>query len=175
MATDLKDRLEWFAVRVKPRHEKSVATQLTHKGYEDFLPLHWRILRRPHRSGKTELPLFPGYLFCRFDRTIRMPILTTPGVIHIVGVGREPLPVDENEIAALQQTVRSGLEMQPWPFLKIGQRVTIENGPLRGISGILLKSPRSSRLILSVTLMQRAVKVDIGDTLVSPDPNGRLS
>src|SRR5689334_3168679 len=67
----------WYAVRTKPRHEKMAAMMLDHKGYENFLPLYRP--RRALRDRDVRVPLFPGYLFCHFNESLRLPILTTPG------------------------------------------------------------------------------------------------
>src|SRR5438309_1885473 len=85
----------WFAIHIRGRYEKSTAAILHDKGYEWFLPLYKCRRRWSDRSKELELPLFPGYLFCRFDLNDRLPILTTPGVLQIVGIGKTPIPVDE--------------------------------------------------------------------------------
>src|SRR5437879_5370408 len=113
------------------------------------------------RIKEIELPLFPGYLFCRFDQKNRFPIVVTPGVLQVVGVGKIPVPVADVEIAALQTAVQSGLPRQPWPFLQIGQRVRVEYGSLCGLEGILLTFKGRHRLVLSVTLLQRSVAVEV--------------
>jgi len=145
-----------------------VAKQLRHKGYEIFLPLYECRRRWSDRIKELELPLFPGYVFCRFNPLVRLPILMTPGVIQVVGVGKSPIPVDDADIADIQTAVRSGLPRQPWPFLQIGQRVRVERGPLCGLEGILLNIKGRDRLILSVTLLQRSVAVEVEDSWVSP-------
>jgi transcription antitermination factor NusG len=81
----------------------------------------------PH---EVHLPLFPGYLFCRLDMNRRLPVLITPGVMHIVGIGKAPHPVEENEIRALQAIVLLGLQTEPRSYLNIGEKVRIEVGPL---------------------------------------------
>ncbi len=132
------DSFPWFALQIRSRYEKIAATLLCSKGYELFLPAYKSRRRWSDRIKELEVPLFPGYLFCRFDPLDRLPILVTPGVIQVVGTGKSPVPVDDAEIAALQTAVQSGLPRQPWPFLQIGQRVRVECGPLCGLEGILL-------------------------------------
>ena len=160
----------WFALQTRSRYEDFVATQLHNKGYETFLPLYKCRRRWSDRIKELELPLFPGYLFCRLNPLDRLPILVTPGVIQVVGIGKNPIPVDDTEIAALQTAVQSGLPRQPWPFLQIGQRVKVEWGPLRGLEGILLDFKGRHRLVLSVTLLQRSVAVEVDAAGVSPIP-----
>jgi len=158
----------WYALRIRSRHEKVIAATLFDKGYEVFLPLHSCKPRWSDRIKEIELPLFPGYLFCRFDMQKRLPVLVTPGIIHIVGIGNQAMPIADDEIAAIQAIVVSRLEATPWPYLQIGQSVRIEQGPLLGLEGILLGLKKPYRLIVSVTLLQRSVAVEIDHDWVSP-------
>jgi transcription antitermination factor NusG len=114
-----------------------------------------------------ELPVFAGYVFCQFDPLRRLPIITTPGVLHIVGLGKTPLPVENSEIQALQHITRAGLALQACDYLKVGNRVRIEEGPLKGVEGILIDKRNSRRLVVSVTLLKRSVAVEVGCESVS--------
>jgi transcription antitermination factor NusG len=165
--TDM-EHTQWFALQVRSQHEKAVASTLRDKGYEEFLPVCQIKRRWSDRMKRIEVPLFPGYVFCRFDVEKRLAILVTSGVRFIVGVAKIPTPIDNSEILALQSIVKSGLPAEPWPFLKIGQRVRIEQGSLEGIEGILLTPKSSSRLVVSVTLLQRSVAVEIDREWVTP-------
>jgi transcription antitermination factor NusG len=161
-------RLPWFALQVRTRHEMAVAEHIRGVGFELFLPLnkcrkHWS-----DRVKEVESPLFPGYLFCRCDPQNRLPILKIPGVIQIVGNNRQPIPVDEAEISAIQTLVTSGIPNQPWPFLEVGERVRFEAGPLRGLEGVLVELRGSRQLILSVTLLQRSIAVEMDAAAVRP-------
>jgi transcription antitermination factor NusG len=158
----------WYALRVKSRHENSVASHLQARGFESLLPLYKCRRRWSDRFKEMELPLFPGYVFCRFNPQNRLPILTVPGIVHVVGVGKTPLPVDEAEMAAILTTVKSGLPSQPWPFLRVGNKVRIEYGPLSGVEGVLLGFRGHHRLILSVTLLQRSVAVQVDEAWITP-------
>ncbi len=158
----------WYALRVRSRYEHTVATHLHGRGYESLLPLYKCRRRWSDRFKEIELPLFPGYVFCQFDSLNRLPILSIPGVVHVVGFGKTPVPIDESEITAIQAAVKSGLPSLPWPFLEIGHRVRIEHGPLCGLQGILLGFRGHQRLVLSVTLLQRSVAVQIDEAWVQP-------
>jgi transcription antitermination factor NusG len=153
---------KWFALSVTARHEKVVSQLLRNKGFETFLPV---CARRHHYQGrlrKFEVPLFAGYVFCRHDLLTRLPVVTTPGVRRIVGAGRVPIPVDNDEIGSLQRAVEAGVPMSPHPFWQSGQTARITSGPLAGIEGIVVRETHSMRLVLSVTLLQRSVLLDIG-------------
>jgi transcription antitermination factor NusG len=163
-----KNHHPWFAVQTRSRHEHVVTAQLQGKGYEPFLPLCKSRRRWSDRVKEIELPLFPGYLFCRFDPSDRLPILIIPGVVQIVGVGKKPVAIDEKEISGIQTVVQSGLPRQAWSFEQIGQRARVEYGPLSGLEGTLVNVKGRHRLILSITLLQRSVAVEIDESWVSP-------
>ncbi len=157
---------QWYAVQVRSRQEAYVAQQIDGKGYECFLPSSKRRKVWSDRIRETEEPIFPGYLFCRFDPMYRLGILTTPNVIQIVGNNRKPVPVDESEITALQVLVASGLANQSCNYLEVGDRVRIESGPLRGLAGIMVDTRNSRRLVISVSLLQRSIAVEIDSAVV---------
>jgi transcription antitermination factor NusG len=159
---------QWFALRTTSGKERGVLVLLQHKGYEGFLPVY-RVRRKwSDRIKEVELPLFPGYLFCRFPVAKRLPVLITPGVQTIVGYGPAPTPVQDEEIEALQKTVSAGIPAAPYPYLAEGQRVEIREGSLAGIRGILLHYKNTWRIVLSVTLLHRSVAVEIDRALVKP-------
>ena len=151
----------WYGIRTKSNCENVAATVLEAKGYESYLP-SYRVRRRwSDRTVETTLPLFPGYVFCRFDAHHRLPVVTTPGVASIVGFGNEPAPIAEAEIHAVQLILQSGLAAEPAPFLREGQRVRIKHGALTGVEGILLKKKTEWRMVVSVTMLQRSISVEV--------------
>ena len=160
--------LSWFALNTKFRYENYVAKQLSAKGYEILLPLYRCRRRWSDRMKNVDLPLFPGYLFCRFDANDRLPILTTPGMIQVVGFGRTPVAVEDSEIIAIQRAISSDLTREPWPYLQVGEKVRVECGALRGVEGILLSVKGGHRLVLSVKLLQRSVAVEMNSAWVAP-------
>jgi transcription antitermination factor NusG len=165
----------WFALHVRPRFEKFSANHLSEKGYEVFLPTYVSKRKWSDRVKTISLPLFPSYIFCRFDIQSRLPILIAPGVKSIVGVGKLPTPVDESEIAAVRHVMESTLPSQPWPYLSVGETVRVEKGPLKGVSGIVVRVKGVERLIVSVSLLMRSVCVEIDRSSVTPlEPTTKL-
>lgn len=160
----------WFALRVKPNYEKPVSATLRGKGLEEFLPLHRSRRQWSDRVKVIDMPLFPGYLFCRLNMENRMPLFTTPGFLYIVGIGKIPHPVDDSEIAAIQSVMRSGLATTPWPTLIVGQKVRLQQGPLRGLAGIVTKAANRHRVYVSVTLLQRSISVEVNPDWVEVIP-----
>ncbi|HUP04940.1 MAG TPA: UpxY family transcription antiterminator [Bryobacteraceae bacterium] len=165
--------LAWYAVRVRSNFEWAVSTALTNKDYEAFLPTYRTRRRWSDRVKEIEAPLFRGYTFCRFDAAQRLPILTTPGVVSIVGSATGPIPVDEWEIASVRGMVASGAVIGPWPFLREGQYVAVEHGPLSGVEGIIVSFKGQYRLVVSVSLLQRSVAVEIDRNWVRPTSDHR--
>jgi len=163
-----RQNLSWAALQVRPRAEKSVSSALAFKRIEVFLPLYTTRRRWSDRVKELELPLFDGYVFCRLNLDYRMPALIIPNVIQFVGLGKLPVAIEDGEITALKAVVKSGLPSVPWPFLKIGQRVRVEHGPLRDLEGILLETKGSRRLVLSISLLQRSVAVEVDRDSVRP-------
>jgi transcription antitermination factor NusG len=164
----------WFALRVKSRSEKIVSTIARNKGFEEFLPLYQTRRRWSDRFKSVDVPLFPGYVFCRLNPEFRLPLLTIPGVLSFVGIGKVPVPIDDAEMAAIQTAIGSGLLAEPYPFLEVGQRVRIAEGPLTGIEGLLVEVRKQQRLAVSVSLLKRSVAVEIDRHWVRPlDAGGR--
>ncbi len=158
----------WYALRVQSGREKFVASFLRSKGYTEFLPLYRAKCRWSDRHKEVERVLFPGYLFCRFDPQDRLPIITTPYVISIVGAGKTPIPIEEAEVEAISVVALSGLETEPWPFVGAGDRVLLTDGPLSGLEGILVEVKKRCRLVVSVTLLQRSVAVELDGNWIAP-------
>ena len=159
----------WFALQVRSSTESLVATCLTHKGYEVFLPTYRTRRAWSDRIKVVDRPLFPSYVFCRFQPAIRAaPVVTTPGVIRIVGCGSSPARIDDAEIDAVRHIATSRLSSGPWPFLSAGARVRIHSGPLAGIDGIVIDLKSEKRLVVSVSLLQRSISVAIDTAWVLP-------
>jgi len=159
---------QWYALHVRPRFEKHVQTHLEEKGYQVFYPTYTSTRQWSDRVKTLAFPLFPGYVFCRFNVHARLPILITPGVNQVVGSGKTPITVDEAELAAIRRVMESGLAAQPWPYLKVGESVQIENGPLEGLTGIVTRIKSSDRLVVSVSLLMRSVAVELDSHWIKP-------
>lgn len=155
------DNLAWFALQARPRLEKAIARLLCEKGFEPYLPLYNRRRQWRHSTTTLETPLFPGYLFCRLDPDKRMPVLTTPGVLGVLGIGRVPMPIPDAELEDIRRVVQSGLYVEPFPHVTEGQRVRIANGPLSGTEGIVIDASKPRRITVSINLLQRSVAATI--------------
>ena len=159
---------DWFALTVKPRHEKLASQHLRARGLEEFLPLYHARRKWSDRTQVVDLPLFPGYLFCRFPTQAWLQVLSTPGVQTVVGFGRRPAPVSDGEVSAIQSMLASGLPVIPWEFVRAGDRVEIKGGPLTGMQGLAVREKGIDRLVVNVDLLQRAVAVEIDREMLAP-------
>jgi transcription antitermination factor NusG len=157
----------WYALKVRPHHEKAVARILRANDFEEFLPTYRSRRTWSDRNTDLDLPLFAGYVFCHFAYEDRVPVLRTPGVVSIVKFGSNPAPIADQEIQAIRLMLASGLRVSPWPYLREGTRIQIERGPLRGLHGVLLRTKDCWRVVVGVAMLQRSVGVEIDRELIS--------
>lgn len=162
-------QVRWYAVYTKSRHEKRIKEQLDRRSIESFLPLYEAVHRWKDRRVTVSLPVFPGYLFVRISLPEhRLPVVAVPGVVSLVGALGGPTPIADQEIEILQVCSTRGHKMVPHPYLAVGGRVRVHNGPLSDLEGILLRRRGKSRLILSVKLIARSVAVEVDVADVAP-------
>lgn len=163
------DALKWFALTVRHQHERRTGQALASQGWETLVPLYRSRRQWSDRVKDVELPLFAGYVLCRFPLVQRAHIEDTPGVARIVAFGGAPAPLADQEIAAIRQLLGTRLALSPWPFLRAGDRVRVERGPLKGTAGLLLRVKDSFRLVVGVELLQRSIAVEVDPDMVVPE------
>ncbi|MDZ7640334.1 MAG: UpxY family transcription antiterminator [Bryobacterales bacterium] len=151
----------WYAVRTRSRHEAVASTFLKASGFEEFLPTYSSRRQWSDRVKVVSLPLFSGYLFCRFDPRSANRVLAAPGVVKIVGFGGQLQAVPEAEIEAIRLLMQTGLSASPCPYLREGDAVRVRRGPLKGLDGHLLKVKNQFQFVLSLHLLQRSICVEL--------------
>ena len=154
---------DWYAFRVRPRHEKAVSTSLRSKCFNEFLPLLRVRSRWADRVTVVERPLFPGYIFCEVERHHVSAVRSTQGVFDVVRAGSSPLPARRDEVESLLNAVRHELPMEPCNFdgFAGGEWLRITAGPLTGLCGTLIKVRGEQRLLISIELLHRQVLVEL--------------
>jgi transcriptional antiterminator NusG len=160
--------LHWYALRTRSRHEKRVREQLEARGVEPFLPLMSRWRQWKDRRKQVAFPLFPGYCFARFPLSQRVVVLSTQGVVQILGNRDGAVPVPDTEIEAVRRLVESTLPYDPHPYLTEGMQVEVIRGPLAGLRGLLLRKGTRARLVIGVTLIHQGASVELDAFDVSP-------
>jgi transcription antitermination factor NusG len=151
----------WYAVWTRSRHEQAVRAQLDDKAIPAFLPTMSRWSRWKDRKKRIDVPLFPGYVFARFDPATRLAVLKCSGVVSIVSFNGEPAAVPDHEIESIRTLVASTLPYDPCPTIKTGTLVEVSHGPLKGVVGRLTRKGSQARLVLSVDLIGQAVSVQV--------------
>ena len=164
----LGDAAPWRAVQVRSSLETRAFEALSQKGLEVFLPTCPRRRRLSDRWKMVQSPLFPGYLFCRLNPEARLRVLATPGFISVVSFGTEFAVVDETEINSIRAVCDSNLPFGPYPFLREGRKVRVTGGPLKGAEGTILRLKSKVLLVVGITLLQRAVAVELDREFVAP-------
>jgi transcription antitermination factor NusG len=152
---------QWYALQVYAGREKYIASHLENSGLEHLLLLRYETRRWSDRLKSVETPAFPGYIFCHMELGNRIKALSAPGVLKIVGYGKTSVPVADEEIAALQILNRRKLQLEAWPYLREGDQVRLEGGSLDGLTGRFVEERGRFRVVVSVTILQRSVAVEI--------------
>lgn len=155
--------LVWLAVQTWPRYEKKVATELTRKQIEVFLPLVASERQWSDRRQTVQLPLFPSYLFVRAPETFasRICVLHTNGVINFVGARNVGTAIPETEIESVRTLLGRGIAFTNHPFLSVGQRVRIRGSSLDGVEGILVAKNSDLSLVVSIQIIQRSLAIRV--------------
>jgi transcription antitermination factor NusG len=158
----------WYAAYTCPRHEKLVERHLSGRSIENYLPVYRARQQWKDRRKLVEFPLFPGYVFVRFDLRDRLRVLDVPGIVQIVSFNGLPAPLSDAEISRLRIGLGQCNEIRPYPYgtLTIGRHVRITNGPFSGLEGTLVRRKGNFHVILSVELIRRSLLVDVDITRV---------
>ncbi|MGD0908252.1 MAG: UpxY family transcription antiterminator [Candidatus Acidiferrales bacterium] len=155
-------RDQWHALYTRHQHEKTVAQSLSSKGHDIFLPIYGTVHRWQDRTKQLLLPLFPSYVFIRGGMDRQLQILSTPGLISIVGwMNGCPAIIPQEQIDAVRLIVQGAHRFEPHPFLTCGDRIRVRNGPLRGVEGVLVRKKGLARLVVSMEMLGRAAAVEI--------------
>ena len=161
---------EWFAVYTNSRHENAVSQKLRRLEIETFLPVYRAVRNWRNGCRKTlEFPLFSNYLFVRIGRGERGRVLQMPGVVALVGSGAQPVPISDSEIETLREATRER-QCEPHPYLTVGQRVRIHQGPMRGLVGILVRKKNAQQIVLNLDAIMQGVAIHIDTSEVEPLP-----
>ena len=161
----------WYCLRSQPKHEHIAAANLRGMIHEIevFCP-RLKIKRRCSRGAVWFVePLFPGYLFAKFNPETSMhTVKSVPGVKTVLSFGQNTVTLSDNVISELRADFDQN-EVHVVPdLLNPGDDVTITSGPLQGIRANVLRIlPASNRIQVLLDLLGRSttVEVDIKDVL----------
>ncbi len=156
----------WHALTVRSRHERIAAQSLRSRGLEEFLPLYRSKRAWSDRTKVIDVPLFPGYVFCRFSERERLLAISSPGVTSVVGFGGQDAVVEEQELESVRRMLAAGLAVEPWPYVQAGHAVEVCAGPLSGLRGTVIREKGLWRLIVNVEILQRSVATELERDMV---------
>jgi transcription termination/antitermination protein NusG len=162
----------WFALTCKHQYERVSAEALSSFGFETLVPLIETPRSWSDRKKILQLPAFPRYVFCRFEYRTKTTVLRAPGITSVVSFGGQPLPVPNETIASLRTVISSGLPVNASDALAIGEEVRVTSGPLKGLTGVLVRESSSGLKVgVNVDLLQRSILVQVDrDALVPITP-----
>lgn len=155
----------WYAVFTVPQNEKSVVKHLDLREIDSFLPTYETIrIWKNRQRMKLVLPLFPSYLFVHINPKKRTKVLQTPGVLHIVGNSRGPIPLSVSEVEFLRSGFH-GQRIEPYRELVVGEKVRMKSGAMQGVCGTLVRRGNGMRFVLTLELINQhaAVQVNVED------------
>ena len=158
----------WYAGYTAARHEKRVAEHFAQRSIEHFLPLYETIRRWNNGRHRIRLPLFPGYIFVHIALRDRLRVIEVPGLVRLVGFNHLPYALPEVDVSKMIEALSKGVLAEPYPYLTDGTRVEIRNGPLQGMTGIMLRRQNRCRVVISVNLIMSSMVVEVEASDVAP-------
>ena len=154
----------WWVAHTKSRNEKALASQLVKKDVPYFLPMHWKVSKSRGRTIRSLLPLFPGYLFFCGGEDQRLEVLKTNRTANILAVEIQTRLVEE--LLPIETLLKLGKHIIRHDYIKVGQKCRVTAGPLQGTEGIVVKTPKETRLVLQVDMLGQAASVEIASDMI---------
>ena len=161
--------LPWWVAHVRSRQEKALARYLRPLDVAFYLPQVEHRLEGA-RTRTSYLPLFPGYLFFRGSASQRLAALRSNLIVKVLEVPDQNLL--DVELAQLHALQTSGATLTPLESLARGDSVRITDGPFRGYLGVVLRGGDRPRLVVSISVLRKAVSVELDRAAVALVPPG---
>lgn len=159
----------WHVLQTKSRQEKALRESLEARGMRVYLPLVAVQRNYGGRRAKVELPLFPGYLFLQGTLEDVYEADRTKRVARVIEVfDQKALAEELRNVELAIRGVGETSRFDPFPYLKIGIRVEVISGPLRGVRGLIEDRRKRDRLILQVNVLGQATSVEVDSAVLAP-------
>jgi len=156
----------WWVAHTKSRNEKALAQDLMVRNVSYFLPMTWKVRQQSHRTIKSLLPLFTGYLFFCGDDNGRLELLKTNRVANLIEVKDQENFV--GELVRFERALQAGAPLLPHTYLSKGQWCRVIAGPLLGLEGIVVQIKGDTRLVLQINILGQAASVEIDMDMIEP-------
>ena len=154
-------RNPWHVLHVLSNHEKRVAHHLAARSVEHYLPLYPERVKWTDRTVVTERPLFSGYVFARINPHSRFSVISTPGVLRILG-DEERNMVSDEELAKIREGLTRGLSLRPYPDFAVGTSVRVRNGVFAGVEGIVTELRKQCSVIIALSTVRQSFSLEVG-------------
>ncbi len=158
----------WYAIYTRSRCEKKVAFLLDKLGIKHFLPLLPTSRRWKDRHKVVSFPLFPSYLFVYSDLKDKIEIVSTEGVVRLVGFNGKPSSIPDVQIENLRQLLIKPEFVKPSVYISTGKKVEILHGPFAGIQGRLLQYNGRRRVVVGIDSIQQSISVEVEKSWIKP-------
>jgi transcription antitermination factor NusG len=167
-ATETIFQPHWYAAYTRANHERRAAQELAERGVEHFLPQYQSRRKWKDREVELSQPLFPGYVFVRIALEQKLRVLQAPGVACLVSFAGRPAVVPAEEFARIQELLNRKILATPHPYLNVGRRARVLEGPFAGLEGIVIRRNKRNRLVISLDLIARSIAVELGEANLEP-------
>jgi transcriptional antiterminator NusG len=151
----------WNVLHVVANHEKQVAKHLSARSVEHYLPVYSERSQWKDRRVEIERPLFKGYVFIRYNPLARLAVLTTPGVIRLLGEGQSQI-VSSEELDRIREGLASGCRLRPHPFISVGSRVRVRDGIFGGVTGVVTELRQQCKIVIGLASIQQCFSLELG-------------
>ena len=160
----------WFLAQLKPNAIRIAERNLARQNFQTFLPLIEQTSRKTDRFVRAEKPLFPGYIFVRFDTEVGgwRAINNTQGITKLVSFGSTPAPVPDALIAELQARATPGGLIQPDLQVAVGDTVQVTHGPFADFIAEVTQVDENQRVWLLIDLMGRQTRLAVTPQDIRP-------
>jgi len=156
---------KWFVLHTKSRQEKVVCDFFRERQVECLLPLVSKTTYYGKRKVKSELPLFPGYVFVHSGIQDAYAADRTNRLVRIIPVFDQAKIAEE--LFSLTRTLDADQPFDRHPHLVAGVRVEVKSGPLQGVRGVVESRLKMDRLVLQVDILGQAISVEVDADLLA--------
>jgi transcriptional antiterminator NusG len=150
----------WHVLFVVANHEKKVAQHLSVRSIEHYLPLYPERSRWSDRWVMVQRPLFVGYVFARYSSQTRLSVVSTPGVVRLLGDATNDT-VSSDEIERIRQGLASGCLLRPHSDLPVGARVRVLRGVFQGTVGIVTELRQRCKVVMTLSCISQSFSLEI--------------
>ena len=152
---------KWYILQFKPNSHHQATKNLNRQGFETFLPLYDNTTRKASRFISTRKPLFPGYMFIKFDRVENdwHKINNTYGVSRLITFNSILKPIPTIFVDNLMKRYDLSGKLLPIKKLKKGDQVTVSKGPFANFVATVEKYEDEQRIWILMDLMGRETKI----------------